>query len=1018
MVSQEAGVRAQLLRAPLARAGFADAQRAASLLADGMLAEVLDQVASTDPSLLIDAFVRVADPDLALLGLARLGDVVDSTQRADLVQVLAEDGQGRHNLLALFGGSAALADWVIAHPDALELVVQPRNGVAADPETMRTLLLEAVGANPADLMPIADSRAASGRLDDMRAAYRRILVAIATEDLTSSDPERFQPEVAAALANLAAAALEAALALSRAELPDGGVQARLSVLGMGKTGGRELNYISDVDVIYVVQPHQGAAEDQALRIGTKLASGLARMCSTPSKEPALWEVDPNLRPEGRNGPLVRTLSSHLAYYERWAKTWEFQALLKARHVAGDRQLSQEYLAATRPMVWEAVEREHFVEDAQAMRRRVEAHVPAAEAERQIKLGRGGLRDVEFTVQLLQLVHGRLDASIRSATTLTALAALSAAGYVGRDHAKKLATCYRFLRLLEHRIQLFRMRRTHLMPTAEADLRRLSRAVGDAVEGLDGLERRWRATRREVRRLHEELFYRPLLPATAKLSADDVSLSPESAGARLGAIGFRDPAGALRHISALTEGLSRRAAIQRQLLPVMLGWFAEGADPDGGLLAFRKLSEDLGRTPWYLKLLRDSPAAAERLAHILASGKYAAEGLIRSPEAVAWLGDDAELRPRAVQTLTGAMRAMIARKDDAVGAVQMVRFLRRRELVRAAIGDVLAQVPVQTAFEVISPAADMALVGGLHIAEKEANRAHGLTEAPSAFAVIAMGRMGGSELGYASDADVLFVHQPIPGAAVELAEKWAITVSAKLRSLLGDNGPEPPLAVDAALRPEGRNGPMVRTFDSYAEYYQRWALGWERQALLRARPVAGDQALGQRFVELIAPLRYPDGGLPSSEVRELRRIKARVESERLPRGVPATHHLKLGRGGLADVEWTAQLLQLRHAGEHPSLRTRATLDVLSAAQDVGVLGSADAVQLSEAWSLATRLRNALVLWTGRITGNKIDVLPSERGELAGVARLLGYEVGHSADLEQDWLRVARRARRVVERVFFA
>lgn len=987
------------------------------LFEQGLPAQVLAEADPADPRALAEAFVGVADPDLALLGLARLQDAVDAASHRRLVQLLATDGPGRRNLLALFGGSSALADWVIAHPEAVELVIRPRNGVAADPETMRTLLLEAVGADPDDPMPVADGRASAGRLDDMRRAYRSILLAIATEDLTSSDPEKFQPEVAGALANLAAAALEAALALARAEIPDGGRSARIAVLGMGKTGGRELNYISDVDVIYVVEPNEDAAEDEALRVGTKLASGLARMCSMPSHESPLWEVDPNLRPEGRNGPLVRTLSSHIAYYQRWAKTWEFQALLKARHVAGDPDLSRQYLDATEPMVWEAVERDNFVEDAQAMRRRVEAHVPAAEADRQIKLGRGGLRDVEFTVQLLQLVHGRLDTTIRSATTLTALAALSAAGYVGRDHAQQLASCYRFLRLLEHRIQLFRMRRTHLMPTAEQDVRRLSRSMGGAVDGIEGLQARWRATRREVRRLHEELFYRPLLPQTARLSAADVSLSPASAGARLAAIGFRDPVGAIRHITALTEGISRRAAIQRQLLPVMLGWFAEGADPDGGLLAFRKLSDDLGRTPWYLKLLRDSPAAAERLAHLLASSKYAAEGLIRSPEAVAWLGDDSELRPRDVAALTGAMRAMIGRKDEPKPAVQMVRFLRRRELVRAAIGDVLTHVPVETMHTVISPAADVALAGSLRIAETEANRSHGVEESPSVFAVIAMGRMGGSELGYASDADVLFVHDPKPGVDSVLAEKWATTVSARLRSLLGENGPEPPLAVDAALRPEGRNGPMVRTFDSYAEYYQRWALGWERQALLRARPVAGDEALGERFVELIEPLRYPDGGLPSSEVRELRRIKARVEAERLPRGVPATHHLKLGRGGLADVEWTAQLLQLQHAGEHRVLRTTSTLDALTAAQNVGVLSSADAVQLAEAWSLATRLRNAMVLWTGRVTGGKIDVLPSERGELAGVARLLGYEVGHSTDLEQDWLRVARRARRVVERVFF-
>ncbi|MBK5249292.1 MAG: bifunctional [glutamine synthetase] adenylyltransferase/[glutamine synthetase]-adenylyl-L-tyrosine phosphorylase [Actinomycetales bacterium] len=1013
------------LAGTLVRSGFADAGRAERMLEEPFIAAVFERAADqhvggdrSGDSLLIEAIARAADPDLALLTLARLGEAASADRRESLTALLADAGARRANLFAVLGASAALGDWLVAHPDDVELVVKPRNGVAADPSSMRRQLLEAVGADPDAAVPVAAAKAADGALDELRRAYRRTLLTIASEDLVSADPEAFQPEVAAALANLAAAALEGALALARAEVPDHGAGVRLTVLGMGKTGGRELNYISDVDVIYVVEPAQGHTEDEALRVGGKLAATLARMCSMSSKEPALWEVDPALRPEGRNGPLVRTLESHVSYYRRWAKTWEFQALLKARHVAGDAELAQAYLDATRPMVWEAVGRENFVEDSQAMRRRVEDNVPVAEAERQIKLGRGGLRDVEFTVQLLQLVHGRVDPSIRSANTLQALAALSAAGYVGRDHAVELGECYRFLRLLEHRIQLFRLRRTHLMPTAVEDLRRLARSVGMAAEGADGLEQRWRATRRHVRRLHEELFYRPLLPATARLSADDVSLAPEAAMARLQAIGYRDPVGAVRHIAALTEGLSRRAAIQRQLLPVMLGWLADGADPDGGLLSFRKLSEELGYTHWYLKLLRDSGAAGERLAHLLSSSRYVADGLTRSPEAVAWLGDDRELEPLAPAALTASMRAMLARKDEPVGASQAVRYLRRRELTRGAILDVLREVPCSTNVAVIAPAADMALAGALRIATAEASRTLGLEEPPSHFLIVAMGRLGGREIGYASDADVLFVHDPVPGAEPRLAQDWAVAVSAAVRSLLGDVGPEPALPVDAALRPEGRQGPIVRTLASYAEYYARWAQGWERQALLRARPVAGGEALGEQFVALIDPLRYPAGGIPAAEVRELRRIKARVESERLPRGVPATHHLKLGRGGLSDVEWTAQLLQLRHAGEATALRTTSTLGALEAARSAGLLDAEDAEQLTDAWELASRIRNAIVLSTGRANGAKVDVLPSERGEVSGVSRLLGYGPGHGADLEQDWLRAARRARAVVDRVFFA
>ncbi len=281
----------------------------------------------------------------------------------------------------------------------------------------------------------------------------------------------------------------------------------------------------------------------------------------------------------------------------------------------------------------------------------------------------------------------------------------------------------------------------------------------------------------------------------------------------------------------------------------------------------------------------------------------------------------------------------------------------------------------------------------------------------------MGRLGGQEMSYQSDADVLFVHDPLPGVDPVLAQAFAVGAFSRVRSLLGDLGTEPALEVDAALRPEGRNGPLTRAFDSYAEYYDRWAEGWERQALLRARPVAGDPDLAERFVALIEPLRYPSDGLSGSELREVRRIKARVESERLPRGVPPNRHLKLGRGGLSDVEWTAQLLQLQHAGRHPALRTTRTIAALTAAAAAGLITEADEEQLRAAWELASRIRSAIVLATGRTSGQRIDVLPHERGELRVVSRLLGYEPGQGNAFEEDYLRTARRARAVVERIFY-
>lgn len=1021
----------------LIRLGFTSGRRADRLLADAAIAGHVSAAAAAGAPL-DEALGRTADPDGALLLLVRLAESAASsggeTARL-LADVLRAETPHRRRLLAVLGASTALGDLLVAHPEGVRLLAE-RSGdtpvLDLLPEDERAKALQAVGADPADALPVAGVTGDEG-VDTVRRTYRRRLLEITAADLTAEGPLEVFDKVAAALADIAGAALDAALAVARAEAGEPAARVRLAVLGMGKTGGRELNYISDVDVLYVAAPATARRDDEAqgtpgaeplgeeamLATAAGLARRLATIVSATSAEPALWPLDVGLRPEGKDGPLVRTLDSYRAYYGRWAQSWEFQALLKARPVAGDHTLGEEFVALVDPLVWEAAGQENFVTDAQAMRRRVEALVPSKEADRQLKLGKGGLRDVEFTVQLLQLVHGRTDEAVRVRGTLDGIAALSAAGYIAREHAQDFARHYRFLRALEHRMQLHRLRRTHVVPDTETDLRRLGRALRQpGTDTAEGLEKAWRSVRREVRRLHEEIYYRPLLPLTARLSKDEVSLSPEAARARLAVIGYRAPERAVQQIAALTEGVSRRAAIQRQLLPVMLGWFGEGPDPDGGLLGFRRLSDRLGATHWYLKLLRDSGTAGRSLTHVLSHSAYVADALPDLPDAVMWLDDDAELAPRSDESLVGELGALLSRRSDPVAAAEAVRYIRRRELLRAALGDALYGVDAARSATMITPAGDLALEGALRVAQAEALAQLGREGEPLArFLIVAMGRTGGQEAGYASDADVLFVHEPRDGADEEEVARHALAVATRVRSLLADPGTEPPFPVDADLRPEGRNGPLTRSLRSYAEYYERWSEPWERQALLRARPAAGDPELAARFTSLIDPVRYPARGLPAGDLREMRRIKARVETERMPRGVQPNRHLKLGRGSLSDVEWTAQLLQSQHAGEHPSLRTTSTIETLKSAAGVGVLDADDAQVLVLAWEMASRIRAAIVLATGRTSGSKLDVLPHAPAELETVARLLGYEPGARLDLEEDYLRATRRARAVMERVFY-
>jgi glutamate-ammonia-ligase adenylyltransferase len=1027
------------LKGGLARLGFAHPDRAQRLLASPAVAGIVDPLEDVFDDGVLVALGATAEPDLALLGVVRMLEALagaagydveewrqgtDPLRRAHparLRAVLRSGGPPRDRLLAVLGASAALGDHLARHPEHWPVLADPddESVLAQDPfaareeraAALRAEVLSALDADPQAAEPVTRLDVPQAT-DLLRVAYRRRLLAIAGRDLTAADPVAILPVVAAELADLAGAALEGGLAIARAGLPPDCAPCRFVVMAMGKTGGRELNYISDVDVIYVVDPPAGGSESGALATGAKLAAGLARACSQATAEGSLWPVDAALRPEGKQGPLVRTLASHVSYYERWASTWEFQALLKARPVAGDRALGRDYLTAIRPMVWRAAEREHFVEDVQAMRRRVEQHSSGKDADRQLKLGPGGLRDVEFSVQLLQLVHGRADPRLRTGNTLEGLEVLSTHGYVGRDDAAELDRAYRFLRTLEHRIQLHRLRRSHVVPAAEADLRRIGRSLGFVKDPANELTDLWRRHAREVRRLHEKLFYRPLLAAAARLTTDEVRLTPQAAQARLAALGYRDPAGAMRHLGALTAGVSRRAAIQRQLLPVMLGWFADGADPDAGLLAFRRVSDELGTTHWYLKMLRDSGAAAERMAHVLASSRLVADLLQKAPEAVAMLGDDNELAPRSRKEMIGSVRFGAARHDDPEPIALAARAVRRREIVRTAIADIVGLTELDAVGQALSDAAVAALEGGLQAATASVARRYG-GQLPTRMLVVAMGRLGGGELGYGSDADVLFVHDPLPGAADKDAQDAATAVISELRQLLSFPGPEPALEVDADLRPEGRNGALVRTLESYAQYYERWSSPWEAQALTRAAPAVGDEELARRFMELIDPLRWPQGGLSDSVVREIRRIKARVESERLPRGANPNRHVKLGRGGLSDVEWTVQLLQLQHAWEVPGLRTPSTLGALSAACEAGLVAAGDAKVLEAAWRLASRMRNAVMVWSGRAS----DSLPTSVRDSDGVARLLGYPPASAGLMEEDYQRITRRARAVVQRLFY-
>ncbi len=982
----------------LAKAGFADLSGAREALGE---AAALSGLPMED---LLPLLARAADPDGALRALSAMLRARDEPVRA-----LLGDDEAARRLVSVLGASSGLADFLQRHPDELAALAEPLEGLP-DGAMLRADLLESVGAVDgfATLTDDAGRKA-------LRVRYRRHLTRLAAYDLSRPEPLAAVADVTAFLADLAGAALDAALAVARAQVSAGGrgpgrfsreeVEGTLfAIIGMGKAGARELNYVSDVDVIFVAEPAEGSdlGTGRAIEVATRLAVLTMRGIDEPGIEPGLWEVDANLRPEGKAGALVRTLESHLTYYDRWAKGWEFQALLKARPLAGDPGLGARYVAGVAPRVWSSASRENFVESVQQMRGRVTENIPPSDVDIQLKLGPGGLRDVEFTVQLLQLVHGQNDDAVRQAGTLRALDALAEQGYIGRREAAEFAEEYRFLRLLEHRLQLQRLRRTHLMPRDENDLRILARATGLAT-GAAELTQRWGATKTAVRSLHERLFYRPLLAAVAQLPEEDFALTSAQAAARLAAIGFTDARGALAHIGALTQGVSRRATIQRNLLPIMLQWFADGADPDHGLLTFRRLSEALGDRSWFLRMLRDSSGAAHRLTQVLSGSRFVGDLLERIPEAAAWFDEDEELRPRPWRALEEEAVATVNRHGTLEAAATALRTARRREVLRLAISGIIGMITIEELGRGLSDITTAILRGLVRGIRRE--------DGPwPEFAIIAMGRYGGGELGFGSDADVMYVYRPIAGMDPDLANRRAQFIVSELNRLTEDN--RLPLDLDAGLRPEGKNGPVVRSLASYRAYYERWSLTWEAQALLRARGVVGDLGLVNDFMELANSYRYP-AQVAEADLREIKRIKARVENERLPQGADPARHLKLGRGSLSDVEWFVQLLQLEHAHRVPGLRTTSTLGALDAAVGADLVPAADAARLRAAWIFASRARSAMTLWSNRTA----DVLPTDRQQLDGIARLMAYPPRSATQLEEDYLGVTRRARAVFERGFY-
>ena len=886
-----------------------------------------------------DAIERSAAPAASRRSLERL-----VAAHPAAAKLLADDPALAAAFVAVSGSSGPLTRLLETDPEALAV-------------------LAAIDRRP----PVTDATA-----DEVRRWRHLEELRIAARDLLGRDPIE---ATVAALSALATDVLDAGYRLVAADGPP------LAVIGMGKLGGAELNYASDIDVIFV-----GDGDPAELQKRTLHLVEFVRTC---------FRVDANLRPEGRSGPLVRSLASFEAYWERWAEPWEFQALLKARSIAGDRDVGARFDEAAGRQLWSRVFTADDLRSLRHLKARSEAELARRGlTDREVKRGRGGIRDIEFAVQLLQLVHGRLDPDLRSPTTLTALAELGAAGYVDEDDARHLADAYRFLRRVEHRLQLREGTQVHAMPIADNVRTQIGRTLGfrdtaeaDVVEQLDAELARHQGT---VRAIHERLYFRPLLEAFA---AEDEELltRPGAIEARLSAFGFSDGQRTRAAVRELTGGFARASRLMQQILPLVLGWLSESPDPDLGLLNVRNLFSDPHRSAELTRAFRESPEAARRLCHLVGTTRLAADALQRNPDLVVRLADRQRLATRERSALVESASLALGWREQLEQRQRALHRWKDRHLLGVIGRDVLHDSAVSEVGADVSAIAEASLEAAL-----------GAFEPALPLAAIALGRFGGAELSYASDLDVVFVYDGTTPSDFEEATRLAMGLR---RFVAGPTPAERIWTIDLDLRPEGKQGPVARSVEAYDKYFRRWAHVWERQAMLRARPVAGDREVAERFMALLDEFVW-GRGLSADDEREIRRTKARVEHERIPPGEDPAFHLKLGRGSLSDVEWTVQLLQLRSATRSPP-----TMRAIDALVEKDALAPTDARELAAAYRFCEVTRNRLCL----VAGTPLDALPPQGSTLLRcLARSL--DTTPSA-LREDYRRVTRRARRVVERIFY-
>jgi glutamate-ammonia-ligase adenylyltransferase len=960
--------------------------------------------------------LATAMPDMALNNLERISAAVP---RDELRTVCTRKGR-LSQLLTVCGASPFLANIICRDPACF------RQLFSAKGIEVRRSEAETLAALGAQLSPDIDYPALLPLL--RRFKYAEIL-RIATRDLNGLAPLE---EVTAELSALAAATLQVAHDVTRRtlvaehgvplmETPQGSREAELVVMGMGKFGGRELNFSSDIDVIYFYSSDRGETsgipDGQGGTKGkvslhaffVKQAEMITKAIAQVTEDGFVFRVDLGLRPEGKSGDMAVSLRSAETYYEYWGQSWERAAMLKARPVAGSMEVGEQLLRLIQPFIYRKYLDYNLVEDMMAMKKKIDASLARErEGEYNIKLGRGGIREIEFFIQALQLVYAGKNPVLRRRNSLEALAALRDARIIGDEDCSALSEAYRFLRTVEHRIQVVQERQTHSLPRKEEELRALARRCGYLrANGLERFRDALEAHRQKVSAIYGGLF----LSRDEKLREEvrpevylffDHKADPDLIKDMLAERRFENVDTAYNNLLLLRDGPPRAHLTERarrlleKIAPLLLQEIFASSDPDMALTNLDRFLSAVGSRSTFYALLAENREILKLLVSLFGTSEFLSKIFISHPELLDSMvsrGYSSYLKAREV--MEDDLATLLSLSADFEERLDALRRFRHEEFLRIGMNDIYGKLGQTEAALQLSHLADVCLAAAYGMARQELARFGRPTwrniegEAHEAsFAIIGLGKMGGQELNYHSDLDIIYIydHQGMTDGEKQITNhEYFAKLGQKIISILTTPTREGYVyKIDTRLRPSGNAGPLVTSLDSFKEYHRKEAQIWERQALTKARVVVGNGLLTGNIEEIIRHAVY-GAGADEPERREIHRLRMRMEVE-IARESEGSYNIKTGRGGMVDVEFVVQYFQLRHGKDFPEIRNTSTLTALKAIRSCSLLPESDSEVLLTGYKFLRRLENRLRI----IHDYSMNDLGGPQKYLNKLARRLGYD----------------------------